>query len=211
MVSQSDFENIKAAINNQQVVSSRTYEEQGMVVSLGYVKLDGGWVSIEPCECPFCVHYAVSTFGSEKDKKRFNESQSLGDDYHIPMTRKEKAIYRKRKVKNKKLRPLRVKDDAKYLRSELLSMKRQGLQIHRRNKRNLHDGVVQYMGIKDELGGIIYLPAPANSSSGGFIEVISSLDELEGAYIRLWEQSGVENAALQAKINLRRRRARLED
>ena len=210
MISKNDFENIKAAINDQQVVSSRTYEEQGVMVSLGHVKLDKGWVSIEPCECPYCVHYAVSSFGSNADKRRFNESQKLGDDYNIPLTRREKALYKKQKVKEKKLRPLKIKENGRYLRRELLEMRRQGINIYRRNKRTLHEGVVQYIGIKERLERVVYLPAPENSACDNFIEVVSTLDELEKKYIRLWEKSGVENATSQAKINLRKRQARLE-
>tara|TARA_B100002049_G_C16085590_1_gene379362 strand:+ start:816 stop:1451 length:636 start_codon:yes stop_codon:yes gene_type:complete len=209
MLSHNEFENFKVSVGDQLEVDSRTYEDQGMIVSLGHVKLDEGWVCIEPCECSYCVHYAVRAFGSEKDKKRFNESQTLGDSYHIPMTRKEKALYKKQKVKEKKLRPLKIKENGRYIRRELLAMRSQGINIYRRNKRTLHEGIVQYIGIKEHFENVIYLPAPANNASDSFVEVILSLDELEKSYIRLWEKSGVENAAFQAKVNLRKRQARL--
>jgi len=107
-----------------------------------------GWVaSFEDC-CPYCVHTIIKAHGTKEDKEKFNLLHNLGNNYTIPLTRKDIALDNRLCRKSKrdkwwKKSGLQRKDLEKILKM----FRKHKINVQRIGKHNLYthlDGVSFY-------------------------------------------------------------------
>ena len=137
-----------------------------------------GWVqSFEDC-CPFCVHIIIKNHGTKEDKVLFNQRNTLGDSYIIPLTRKDIAL------DNKAGRPKcssRGNFRRKQLQRILKSLRANNICTLRRNKKTLYRGLfgICDMSIRGSMKDYyVYIPNCGKSSP--CFSIVTQQGELQG-------------------------------
>jgi len=91
----------RITVRKESALKRAPFKVLGFQCIYNFCKTSFGWVpSYEEC-CEYCVHSIIAQHGSREDKIQFNQINTLGKNYIIPITNKEVALSNKRKRSQK--------------------------------------------------------------------------------------------------------------